>query len=219
MDGDSKGKKSRLSTENVFNGTLMKQQDSDELMMMKLTDDATSAVSMDSIVINDGLLNKKQEYVDMIPNINNNEQMVDMQLLAAKAAEEFAVLANENDKLFKENSTLKERYDDMIHDKMKIEEELNALKNKNENEDAIIDDIDILKSRAQKWELEKKVLMEQLNEAQSRISGGKRLNGKGSDSLVGKTALKLRNDGSEDGQRLMKETLAKIMRFVHVLCL
>ena len=205
--------KSRGSVENVL--TL---QDSDDNLVavppMRLEDNTTSVQSLDSVVIHDNnKARKEREYVNMIPPMNtDSDQMVDMRLLAIKAAEEFANLANENDKLFKENSTLKEKYDDITHEKMKIEEELNLLKNRNQDEDEIKEDMDVLKAQAENWELEKKLLLQQLQEAQNM--NAKTKNGSKT-SVVGKTALKLKSETSEDGQRLMMESLAKITRYTY----
>jgi len=213
------GHKARGSNENIFANGSSKYESEDIVIHIKSQHGADSQTrqSMDSIIINsdDDIKQKEKEYENYIPANADNDQLVDMQLLALKAAEEFTVLANENDALFKENSTLKEKYDDMRHEKQKVEEELTALKHQQGDQDQIIDSVEILKSKAMEWEIEKKVLLEQLHEAQvqQQHGGGKKAGSrKGSDSLVGKTALKLKNDGSEDAQRLMMESLAKMTR-------
>eukprot|EP01084_Bolivina_argentea_P174233 301813_1 len=81
-------------------------------------------------------------------------EMVDMQLLAAKAAQEFTVLAKENDILLKENMRMKENYDDIQYEREKLLLELSNM--------------DKLKSKAKQWELEKKILMEHLETTETR---------------------------------------------------
>eukprot|EP01084_Bolivina_argentea_P174235 301815_1 len=85
-------------------------------------------------------------------------EMVDMQLLAAKAAQEFTVLAKENDILLKENMRMKENYDDIQYEREKLLLELSNM--------------DKLKSKAKQWELEKKILMEHLETTETRTKRG-----------------------------------------------
>merc|ERR1712228_465103 len=178
----------------------------DNVMMMIINDENEQSVILNNDV--DGA-EKRIEYEQFIPINNglNNDEIVDMQTLALKAAQEFATLANENDNLFKENETLKARFDDILHDKTKLTEQLAKYQNNNSINSQIIDDIDSLKSEQLKWKMEKKLLMEQLEESNKQINGQL-----SDDRLMGKTAPKLKNDTSEDSNRLMMESLAKITR-------
>eukprot|EP01084_Bolivina_argentea_P068858 125344_1 len=172
--------------------------------------------SNDSVVIhmhNDDQNDKEIEYEKLIEGIGNNiqnDEMVDMQLLAAKAAEEFTVLANENDILLKENMRMKEKYDDIQHEREKLLFEISSIKNKYENNNDLVTDIDILKSKAKQWDLEKKLLMEQLETTETRKKRGS----SSTNSINGRniSKLKLKRDTSEDAHTLMMESLAQITR-------
>merc|ERR1712228_773473 len=189
------------SEDNIFSNEAIPDSE-DNVMMMIINDENEQSVILNNDV--DGA-EKRIEYEQFIPI--NNDEIVDMQTLALKAAQEFATLANENDNLFKENETLKARFDDILHDKTKLTEQLAKYQNNNSINSQIIDDIDSLKSEQLKWKMEKKLLMEQLEESNKQIHGQL-----SDDRLMGKTAPKLKNDTSEDSNRLMMESLAKITR-------
>ena len=150
-------------------------------------------------------MSKEEEYLELVAT---KDRMVEMQALAAKAGEEFAVLANENDRLFKENCMLKERFDDAVHLKDTLEQQLQALRHKDADSAGYADRFEALRSQADKWHMERQVMLHKVSELKQAMAPG---DGDGQ-LLVGKTALKLHNHTSEDEQRLMKESLMSVMK-------
>eukprot|EP01083_Nonionella_stella_P023988 66382_1 len=156
---------------------------------------------------------KQAEYEQLIASPQNKDDIVDMHLLAAKAAEEFKALAHDNDRLRRDNDRMKEEHDDMMHDREVMMEQMTHLKLGQQASNTIANDIDLLRSKASKWELEKKLLMAQLSEYQDKPQNGKGgAESPQSGRLVGKTGLKLKNRQSEDAERLMKVSLAKLTK-------
>lgn len=162
------------------------------------------------------LRRKRNEYEEMIPTAKiNHEQMVDMQKLARMAAEEFASLANDNERYFKENATLKMQLAEMRVDKGRVEEELNRYKSMHETDADMEGDIDVLKSEAAKWEMEKSLLIQQIAELKTATDDTVG-HSKGVDSLGllnGGTPLKLKPQISADTDQFMKEQLALATRY------
>merc|ERR1712154_434417 len=110
------------------------------------------------------------------------------------AAKEFTNLTSENDRLYKELSALKLKYDDLWDHKRSVEQQLTSYKNKAEDTTQIMDNIDILKSKCSKLEMEKIYLMERL------------------DSQTSPSQKPSINDIAEHSEQMMMEYTVKMQR-------
>ena len=89
------------------------------------------AFSSESIQLNrNGFLSSAPSLMRLLEiesNSNEIENNVDMQLLAKRAAQEFQVLAQQNDDLFKEKEQFRQKYDDLEQQMDALREEVREL--------------------------------------------------------------------------------------------
>ena len=90
----------------------------------------------------------------------NQDDQIDMQLLAAQAAQEFETLASQNDELYREKEQFKQKYDDLNHEMEQLKQTLDDYESiKQQNQSLTTENLKY-QSQIQIYQQEKEILQE-----------------------------------------------------------
>eukprot|EP01084_Bolivina_argentea_P138015 243057_1 len=146
------------STKNVKSVGITITNENNKVIAKTGDDDDSKNDDKPSIV--DNLLSEYNKNTDY----SHNDEKVDMQILAQQAAQEFELLAQQNDDIFKEKEQFKQKYDDLSHDIEQLNEKMEQFEFYKEQHQQLTSENLKYKSQSTIFDQEKLIMQETIND-------------------------------------------------------